>query len=184
MWVAWYNVFHCSATVRLLPNIITDVTCSSVVCATIVRLISCLLNHNLVTAVCMPQYLFLIPYLTMQLILKLQLLWPVIQMCASLTSCKSCFHFTIQQRFADTCLQNCSSLLTREKLHIKILWLIHVCPFFEVLYVNIYIFAFFSYTVCCFVMTSKVYMTAILVLQWVSRFSSVSPYICWISAIK
>jgi hypothetical protein len=71
-WVAWYDVFHCSGTIRLMPDrvatllpaaflllyeITEDVTCSSVACAVIVRLISCLLCRNLVTALTMLQYI-------------------------------------------------------------------------------------------------------------------------------
>jgi hypothetical protein len=72
MWVAWYHVFHCSGTVCLLQDRVAtqlpapvlllrditadadadvdtdaDITCSSVTCAIIFTLISCLLCHNL-----------------------------------------------------------------------------------------------------------------------------------------
>jgi hypothetical protein len=65
MWVAWYRMFHCSGTLRLvldhtaalLPAVLlllryvtADITCSSVACAVIVMLISCLQCHNPVIA--------------------------------------------------------------------------------------------------------------------------------------
>jgi hypothetical protein len=64
IWVAWYHVFHCSGTDRLVPDrvetplpaallllrdVTADVTYSSVACAIIVPLIN-LLCRNLVTA--------------------------------------------------------------------------------------------------------------------------------------
>jgi hypothetical protein len=73
MWVALYHVFHCNGTVRLVPDrvatplpaailllrvVTADVTCSSVACAIIVTLISCLLCRNLVTVPYMLQYYF------------------------------------------------------------------------------------------------------------------------------
>jgi hypothetical protein len=73
MRVAWYHMFLCSSTVRLVPDcmatplpaailllhdVTADVMCSSVVCAIIITLISCLPGHNLVMALYMLQYLW------------------------------------------------------------------------------------------------------------------------------
>jgi hypothetical protein len=71
MWMTWCHKFHCSGTVRLVPDrvatplpaallllrdVTANMTCSSHACAIVVMLISCLLYRNLVTALYMLKY--------------------------------------------------------------------------------------------------------------------------------